>query len=142
MNSAQTLPSHTCTPRHLGVEQCGVVSNGACGRLYDTAGRSRCTWEGCPCVFKASRIKKGRGWVVGGAIHLPGRLRRVLSQTPDESNGRGGRWYDRRGLGPPAAPGRGKWVLGGNFGSGTSERMIASCSIRSRCKRCTVSILL
>jgi len=57
-----------------GAERCGVVSNGAGGRLYDAAGRSRCTWEGCPRVFNASRVKTGRGWVVGGAIYGTGQL--------------------------------------------------------------------
>ena len=55
-----------------GAEQCGVVSNGPGGRVYDEKGCTACLWDGCARGWanpiKASCNKHG-ALVLGGAIH-------------------------------------------------------------------------
>ena len=55
-----------------GAEQCGVVSNGRGGRVYDDKGCTACLWDGCARGWanpiSASNNKHGV-FMIGGSIH-------------------------------------------------------------------------
>ena len=54
-----------------GAEQCGIVSNGRGGRVYDDKGCTACLWDGCARGWanplSASNNLKGV-FVIGGSI--------------------------------------------------------------------------